>query len=303
MANHLTKIIAVLLIGIAILLGLYAWLLGRKPAPVAPAAAPAAATAMVPVVVAARALPAGQPIPADALKVQQTPTPIAGAFPNPTLVTGRIPASDIVAQAPVLESELMSGLADQIAPGERAVAIKVDDTNAVGNRLRPGNFVDVFVNLKREGGFGATGAEIAQTQARLLLSRVRVLSFGDATADRDGTPGPTGAGARTAVLAVPTAQVDALTLAEASGRLVLALRSPRDEDVAAQTVAIRAPGGAGASNQAAAGLVLSALSGGGASAQTARAAPAPARVTAAAAPRAGGGIEVIRGGRAETVAY
>lgn len=207
MANHLTKIIAGLLIGIAILLGIYAWLLGRKPAPVAPGAAPAVATAMVPVVVAARALPAGQPIPADALKVQQTPTPIAGAFPNPMLVTGRIPASDIGAQAPVLESELMSGLADQIAPGERAVAIKVDDTNAVGNRLRPGNFVDVFVNLKREGGFGATGSEIAQTQARLLLSRVRVLSFGDATVERDGTPGPTGAGARTAVLAVPTAQV------------------------------------------------------------------------------------------------
>ncbi|MCS0465151.1 Flp pilus assembly protein CpaB, partial [Burkholderia mallei] len=50
MANHLTKIIAGLLIGIAILLGIYAWLLGRKPAPVAPGAAPAVATAMVPVV-------------------------------------------------------------------------------------------------------------------------------------------------------------------------------------------------------------------------------------------------------------
>ncbi|WP_010115679.1 Flp pilus assembly protein CpaB, partial [Burkholderia oklahomensis] len=168
-----------------------------------------------PVVVATRALPTGQPIPADALKVQQMPASIAGAFSNPALVTGRIPASDIVAQAPVLENELMSGLADQIAPGERAVAIKVDDTNAVGNRLRPGNFVDVFVNMKRESSFGTTGSEISQSQARLLLSRVRVLSFGDATADRDGTPGPTGAGARTAVLAVPTAQVDALTLAEA----------------------------------------------------------------------------------------
>lgn len=139
----------------------------------------------------------------------------------------------------------------------------------------------MFVNLKREGGFGATGSEIAQTQARLLLSRVRVLSFGDATVERDGTPGPTGAGARTAVLAVPTAQVDALTLAEASGRLVLALRSPRDEDIAAQTVAIRAPAGAGPSNQAATGLVLSELSGSGAPAQAPRA--APTRVTHCAA--------------------
>ncbi|MGQ7882442.1 Flp pilus assembly protein CpaB, partial [Burkholderia pseudomallei] len=53
------------------------------------------------------------------------------------------------------------------------------------------------------------------------------------------------------------------------------------------------------SNQAATGLVLSELSGSGAPAQAPRA--APTRVTAA--PHAAGSIEVIRGGRAETLAY
>ncbi|WP_323118046.1 Flp pilus assembly protein CpaB [Burkholderia alba] len=293
MANNLTKIIAALLIGIAILLGIYAWVLGRKPAPAVPGAAPAVATRTFPLVVAARQLPAGQPITVDALKVQQAAALPPGGFADPSLVVGRIPANEIAAQAPVLATALTSGIADQIEPGERAVSIKVDETNAVGSRLRPGNYVDVFLNLKREGGFGAGSSEIAKSQARLLMSRVRVLAFGDATPDRDGTAGPTGGGVRTAVLAVPTAQVDALTLAEASGRLVLALRSPRDEDIATQTVAVRVGGDKDPSKQAADGLVLSDLS------RSESSAPRPR----AAAPRSGNSIEVIRGGRAETVAY
>jgi pilus assembly protein CpaB len=298
MANNLTKIIAGLLIGIAVLLGIYAWMLGRKPAQPAPTAIVQAVPAhSYPLVVAVRALPAGQPIPLDALKVQQTGALPLGAFGDPAAVAGRIPVNAIAAQAPVVETALMSGLADQIAPGERAVSIKVDETNAVGSRLRPGNFVDVFLSLKREGGFGTTGSEIAKSQARLLLSRVRVLAFGDATPDRDGSGGPTGTAARTAVLAVPTAQVDALTLAEASGRLVLALRSPRDEEIAPQTVAVRAAPALSPSAQAALGLVLGDLS------HSDSSAPAAPKPRAPIVPRQGGSIEVIRGGRAETVAY
>lgn len=300
MANNLTKIIAGLLIAIAVLLGIYAWMLGRAPAQ-PPAVAPAVATAQtVPVVVATRLLPAGQPIPADALKLASAPMMPNGGFSDPSILVGRVPANDILAAAPIVEGGLTSGLANQVAPGERAVAVKVDETNAVGNRLRPGNFVDVFLNLRRDGsGMGQTGSEIPNSQSRLLMSKLRVLSFGDATAERDGSGGP-GGGVRTAVLAVPTAQVDALTLAEASGRLTLALRNPRDDEVATQTVAIRTAGDLTPSGQAAAGVWLDELSGG-------RARNAP-RVQAA--PRApvvarGGGssIEVIRGGRAETVAY
>lgn len=293
MANNLTKIIAGLLIFVAVLLGIYAWLLGRKPAPVLPVNQPVASRTF-PVVVATHALPAGQPITVDELKVQQVSVVPAGAFTDPSALVGRVPANGIAAQSPVFESALTSGLADQVEPGERAVAIKVDETNAVGNRLRPGNFVDVFMNLKREGGIGATGSEIAKSQARLLLSRVRVLSFGDATPGRDITNGASGMGVRTAVLAVPTAEVDALTLAEASGRLVLALRSPQDDDVAAQTVAMRTGGPQDPSAQAAAGIVLSDLS---------RSESTQHPHAAVATRRMGNSIEVIRGGRAETVAY
>ncbi|MGZ2744665.1 Flp pilus assembly protein CpaB [Burkholderia stagnalis] len=300
MANNLTKIIAGLLIAIAVLLGVYAWMLGRGAAhPTIPVAVPAAAAKTVPIVVAARLLPAGQPITADALKVAQVPILPTGGFSDAALLVGRVPANDILEASPVLATALTSGLADQVAPGERAVAVKVDETNAVGNRLRPGNFVDVFLNLKREGGgVGQTGSEVPRTQARLLLSKVRVLAFGDATPERDGAAGASSM-ARTAVLAVPTAQVDALTLAEASGRLTLALRNPHDDEAAAQTVATRTMGDLGPSAVAAAGVGLDELS-----ASRARAAPRePAAPRAPVTVRAGSSIEVIRGGRAETVAY
>jgi pilus assembly protein CpaB len=307
MANNLTKIIAGLLIAIAILLGLYAWVLGRS-APTPASVSQTVAASLVPVVVSTRPLLAGQPITADALKLQPTAPAPTGAFGDPSLLVGRVPAKDIPASSPIIAGALVSGLAEDVQPGERAVAVRVDETNAVGNRLRPGNFVDVFLNLKREGGGTMIDGEVSQTQARLLLSKVRVLSFGDATPDRDSgnnTNGNNGqpSSARIAVLAVPTAQVDALTLGEASGRLTFALRNPRDDDLAMQTVAVRTDNKLSPSAVAAAGVSLTQLSG---TARTpvpnANVPPLPSRLPPAVRP-IGGGIEVIRGGRSETVAY
>lgn len=308
MANNLTKIIAGLLIAIAVLLGIYAWMLGRSsPAPV-PVQQIAVANP-VPVVIAARMLPAGQPITADALKVQPTASMPVGAFGNPGELVGRVPTRDIPVSSPVVSGALVSGLAEDVQPGERAIAVRVDETNAVGNRLRPGNFVDVFLNLKREGNSMFDG-EISQTQARLLLSKVRVLSFGDATTERDSgnnTNGNNGqpSNARIAVLAVPTAQVDALTLGEASGRLTLALRNPRDDELAMQTVAVRTDNKLSPSALAAAGVSLQQLSGTQRNAvANVNVPPLPSRLPPAVRPGGGGGgIEVIRGGRSETVAY
>ncbi|MCA8233433.1 Flp pilus assembly protein CpaB [Burkholderia cenocepacia] len=309
MANNLTKIIAGLLIAIAVLLGIYAWVLGRS-ASSPPPAQPMTAVTAVPIVIATRTLPGGQPIPADALKVQSSTVPApAGAFNDPALLVGRMPIRDVPASTPVVADALVSGLAEDVQPGERAVAVRVDETNAVGNRLRPGNFVDVFLNLKREVGTTMLDGEVSQTQARLLLSKVRVLSFGDATAERDsgnnngGNGQPTGA--RIAVLAVPTAQVDALTLGEASGRLTFALRNPRDDELALQTVAVRTDNKLSPSALAAAGVSLQQLSGTPRTpVASANVPPLPSHLPPPVRPSGGGGsIEVIRGGRSETVAY
>jgi pilus assembly protein CpaB len=312
LSPNVTRILAGVLIALAVVLGALALTLARRPAPVA---APAVqASASYPVVVALRALPAGLPIPADALRIQSLPINPTGAFTDVSLVAGRVPVGDIGAQAPVLDAQLSSGIAERIQPGERAVAVRVDETNAVGNRLMPGNLVDVFFTLKRDGISAGPGSqsEVERTQARLLLSRVRVLAWGNVAAN--GVP-DANTPARTAVLAVPLAEVDRLALAEGAGRLVLALRNPRDADVLDTAALPSYPGvlktaagrDAPASTRAAAGVALDELSGSGRQAlpvAAPRSAPAaaPARLVAG-AHEARGGIEVIRGGRTETVAW
>jgi pilus assembly protein CpaB len=300
-----TKIAAAALIAAALMLGLYAWALSRHPGQAAPVAKAAPAQTTFPVVVATHPLLAGTAIGTDDLRVVMLPVRPSGAFSDRALVARRVPLSDIGANAPVLEAQLSSGFAEQVAPGERAVAIHVDDASSVGNRVRPGNFVDVFLTLKRDAAAIGGNAEIARSQTRLLLSRVRVLAIGG-TASGAGTPSQFGALPRTAVLAVPTADVDRLALADSAGHVLLALRNPRDQETidphesAAPQGAIRASAhamtgsGDAASVQAAAGVSLSELSG--------ELAP-PRALARVRADRtyAGSGIEVIRGGHAQAV--
>ncbi|PRX26544.1 pilus assembly protein CpaB [Paraburkholderia sp. BL18I3N2] len=314
---NLTKILAGVLIAAALVLGLFAWSLSRRPAPVA--VTPATQTSFR-VVVATHTLPAGKAITVDDVRVQSLPINPNGAFTDPAQLAGRVPNAEIGAESPVLESQLSSGLAERVEPGERALAVRVDEGNAVGNRLRPGNFVDVFFTLKRDASIG-NGGEIDRTQARLLMSKVRVLAFGNATASGDSAGDPNGM-VRTAVLAVPVADIDRLTLAESAGRLIFALRNPKDPEVIDQSVLPAYPGvlktaaHAGAaeplrdSTRAAAGVALDTLSGtANASGAGAAARPALPHIPLPPTRVAGNtnstksGIEVIRGGRAETVAW
>lgn len=98
---NLTKIVAAVLVLLAIALGGYAWMLGRQaPAPVAvnaTSAAPAKTQQAVtyPVVVAAKALPAGEVIPADALRVERLTINPPGAFQDTAVAAGRVPVFDL----------------------------------------------------------------------------------------------------------------------------------------------------------------------------------------------------------------
>jgi len=235
---NLTKIIAAILVLLALALGGYAWVLSRKAPPPAPAAAASGAasakraqTQTFPVVVAAKPLPAGQAIPVDALRVEQLTINPTGAFKETAPLAGRVPVIDLGEGSPLLEGQLVSGLALRVSEGERAVAVKADEVMGVGNKVQPGDFVDVFLMLKSDN------KDIDRSQARLLLSRKRVLAFGNASVD--GLPSKTDKNsnpqaqqrteaARTVVLAVPVDDINRLTLAENSGRLLLALRNPTD---------------------------------------------------------------------------
>ncbi len=234
---NLTKIIAAILVLLAILLGVYAWMLGRQPAPKVAAVSERGAeqtksqqTLTYPVVVAAKPLPAGQVIPADALRVERLTINPAGAFQDVATAADRVPVLDLSEGSPVMENQLVSGLALRVGAGERAVAVKADEIMGVGNKIQPGDFVDVFITLKSDG------KDVDRSQARLLLSRKRVLAFGSAsvdglpskTADKQQQQAQRTEAARTAVLAVPVDDVNRLTIGDATGRLMLALRNPND---------------------------------------------------------------------------
>ncbi|WP_428142684.1 Flp pilus assembly protein CpaB [Delftia acidovorans] len=256
---NLTKILAALLVVLAIGLGFLAWMLGKPierpvtPLPAASAPAPAAAPSQQhAVVVAAQALAAGQRIGPEHVKLVQLPGAVADSFDTPEAVLGRTTLVALTPDAPVFRQQLLSGLALQVEQGQRAVAIAIKEQMAAGNHVRPGDFVDVFFTLD-----GRSEQAPVEAQTRLLLARSRVLAYGGASVERppvtaaerkaqkeqeSGTPSLRGSPAReesglrpenaqTAVLAVPLEDVERLTLAEKHGQLTLALRHPDDTAV------------------------------------------------------------------------
>ena len=232
--NKVTKLLAGLLLLAAVLIGLYALMLARQPKPVAPAPVAVAAANTVnqyAVVVASKPLLAGKPIPNDAVRVEKLPLRPTNSYSDSAEVVGKLPVTDIGIGVPLLQTHLSGGLASQVAEGERAVAVNIDEAVAVGYRIKPGDFVDVFFVLKQDN------SEISPSQSRLLLSRLRVLATGSTSVNEDASKADAArAPARTAVLSVPIADVNKLTLAQHAGRLTLALRNPKDADVPSESL-------------------------------------------------------------------
>lgn len=311
--HKLSKIVALVLVVAGALLGLMAWQMGDPVASSQAASTAAPLSGSEEVVVAQRPIPAGQAIQPEDVVLQRLPQRPAGTLVQTSQAVGQVLGLDLPAGAPVLEAFVWQGLAMLLRDGERAVAIKVEEASAVGHQLRPGDWVDVFFQLRKDG------SEVGQTQSRLLLARKRVLAYGPLLVEQaargekpaaGAASGPQAA-ARTAVLAVGVDEVNPLSLADRQGQLVLALRNPQDQalpDAPLSAMAVQHKAGARALaplDQAQAGLGIAALA----------AAPgsATARVAAPAAPRAAHGseaggrntvaVEFIRGTQTGTVRY
>jgi pilus assembly protein CpaB len=248
--QKITRFAAIFLVVLALVLALLALSLGRRNAQHATAplvthaeSTPAAPLNGVPVVVASDELAAGQVISFASLRVVGETQAPQGSFSNVDAVAGRMPLVGIPAGVPITADLLAHGMAMQLIPGERALAVPVDEVAGVGNRIVPGDYVDVFLSLKNPQNT-APGNEHDLSQTRLLLSHLRVMAYGDRNlpvpASSVGKPAsgaaqqataPTGNAeqARTAVLAVPVADVDRLLLGVQNGKLTLALRYPGDD--------------------------------------------------------------------------
>ncbi|MFX7870808.1 RcpC/CpaB family pilus assembly protein, partial [Acinetobacter baumannii] len=75
----------------------------------------------------------------------QLPINPVEAFSDVSKVVGREPILPVGVGVPLLASQLASGLAQQVGAGQRAIAITVDEVIGVGNRVMPGDYVDVFL--------------------------------------------------------------------------------------------------------------------------------------------------------------
>lgn len=344
---NLTKTLAALLVVLAIVLALLAWMMGSPSEPATapvPASAPGPAAAAPPlhaVVVAAQDIPAGQRLQAEHVRLAQLPAPVPGSFDHTDAVLGRSTRVALSPGTPLFEPQLVSGLALQITPGQRALAIAIKEPMSAGHHVRPGDFVDVFFTLDARNDPAAP-----DSQTRLLLARSRVLAYGQASVERpplsaaqrqaqqDEAGARRGASAasnaatredpaqrpenaQTAVLAVPLEDVERLTLAEKFGQLTLALRHPDDLSVpdptlfaalptALQPVAARLRGNAPLQgpDRAFAGLRFKDLAAGGQARGTARAAPQAGRqVQQGPPPPRQASVEMHQGAAVQTVSY
>jgi len=343
--NKATKILAAVLVIVGVALALFALRLGTNNAP-APNATPSAVTQTLtqrfPAVVAAKALTPGKPITADDIKIAQFDSQTPNAFANPADVVGRVPLVALAAGVPVTQNTLARGLAMQLAPGERAVALPVTETVGVSNRIRPGDFVDVFFTMKTNQPAGSpTVGLVDDTQARLLASRVRVLTYGNASLDditpppaaptvastvaaatasapppqQAAAPQPPPMPATSAVVAVPIEDVNRLVLGAQQGKITLALRNPADDTKPDTSLFPPTPpvlvskAGLAGDNKAALNSPENQAYAG--IATTGLAGEPPRRTAAAPTPRAPGGgggggggtVEVVRGAERSTASF
>ncbi|MGP1359061.1 Flp pilus assembly protein CpaB [Roseicyclus sp.] len=127
------------------------------------------------------------------------------------------------ADEPVLVSKVTApgedaGVASRLQAGMRALALRVDVTSGVSGFLRPGDRVDVFWSGNDREGSGVT---------RLIRSNVQIIAI-DQIDDLDRN-NPTIA--RTITVMADPGDIAALTQAQASGNLTLALVGVGDETI------------------------------------------------------------------------
>lgn len=190
----------------------------------------------VPVVVAARTIPAQTRLTAEMLATRQVPADVAGRLAVQRLedAVGKVTKVPLAEGEFVLSTKLArgdgtDGLAYRVPEGHRAVSIAVDPVVAVGGFVQPGDRVDVLVGLPG----GQPG--VPEPQARVLVENVLVLAVQQRTA-AEGEPA--GDSLAHVTLALEPRYAAQIVLAEQEGRLRLLLR-PAGETAAAGEVRAR----------------------------------------------------------------
>jgi pilus assembly protein CpaB len=178
------------------------------------------------VVVAAKAMRMGTRLTDRDVKLVAWPnsSPVPRSHSDVKELIDRGLLAAVVENEPLTESKLAplqagAGLSPTIPQGMRAMSVKVNEVVGVAGFVVPGAKVDVLGTLKRQD----------ESITRTVVTNVQVLTAGTKTDQdkaKDGQPIP----ATVVTLMVTPEDAERITLAQAQGQIMLALRNPLDTD-------------------------------------------------------------------------
>jgi len=188
------------------------------------------------VIVAAADLQLGAELRREDLRLVQWPSDAmpAGVFGKPEELVGRGLIQPVAMNEPFLPSKLASkeagaGLPPVIAPGYRALSVRVNDVVGVAGYVLPGNRVDVVATVNPT-------KQPTDVTSKVILTNVLVLASGTKI-ERDAE-GNKPIQVSVVTLLVNPDEAERLTLASTEGKIQLALRNPMDQS-APQTPGIK----------------------------------------------------------------
>lgn len=170
-------------------------------------------------------LKAGDTLSADQLAVVSSPTAIPDAVSSDTKVAGR-KVEHYARPGELLSKTFFEGggsLPTALPPGQRAMAIKVDDVSGAGGLLRPGDSVDVVTAFRQS-------EDKKGPAALVMLHRIRVLAVHGELTRETGKKDENRRRNDTVVLAVPKEKIPELLLASSEGKIRLAVVARQEND-------------------------------------------------------------------------
>ena len=234
MSSTALKMMALGVVGLALVLGIVAYQMSQSltPAPdTAQAPPPEPAEDQVLAVVATARLPAYEPIVAESVRLVPVSVAPEQYYRSVDAVVGRAPLRSVPVGSPVTEQAFGASntLAQAIPEGTQAMSLEISDVIAVGGFVKPGDIVDVLVYIR------SSGQEVEDTQARVLLKKARLLSYEERLINAGVEDKEDAAGQRrrerTAVIAVPEKQTTRVMLGASLGDLRLALNGIEDRNL------------------------------------------------------------------------
>ena len=248
----------VLLIGVFLAIVAFAGIvISLSPRSGGPGSTPIEPTEL-PTVFANREIALGVPVTADMLESRTIPVTNRSttSFGDPSLLLGKVARKPIAAGKQLTADDFTASGGGQtlvrddvvIPPGQRAMAVQVDQISGVGTVIRAGDYVDLVVALQDENfpivtlnpeddSFTVVGAESTNsTSVKLLLQGMQVLGTmlppvptaeGQVPTDDETGTGLTGQ-QEIVILSVTAQQAEVIKFAQLDGSVSLILRAPED---------------------------------------------------------------------------